>query len=312
MTMKSLYFWLLIFSGWLFLAFNVEQISPAVQLTPFVNLLVIISALATILLLALVDIPLGVPFILILPLYVIFKSNFGGLLIRENLPLIVIEITLLAGTVLVTGRMMQRFKAIAHSMETLLLGHLAEGVEPFKRGQGQIYREIRRARHYQRPATLLAISVAEANLEQSFERFLAELEQEMLKKYIRARVADWLVEELRDYDVVAQRDHHFVALLPETGQDNIEAVIARLRHTGAEKLGLDIQIGFATFPDEAVTFETLLACAEAAVADSLKSVSASPELPLETQAVRGPAGAKATWPPSLRKRQKAANEVGAD
>jgi hypothetical protein len=41
-----------------------------------------------------------------------------------------------------------------------------------------------------------------------------------------------------------------------------------LRSSGQDSLGLEFQIGVATFPDEAVTFETLLQNAEEEMASS--------------------------------------------
>jgi GGDEF domain-containing protein len=264
--MRSLHFWIIILSSWLFLLFNAERFSPALDLAGFVYLLAIICAIETIVLLSWVDLPLVAPFVLMLPFYLVLKVALDGPIFQINLPLTVVEIMALGGTVFVTGEVTRRLNALESALQKLLLGHVGQDVEPFETGQGHIYREIRRARHYQRPATLLAISIADNTLEQSFDRFLAELQQETTKKYMRARVADFLKRELRDCDVVARRDHHFVALLPETGRQNVEPVLKRLERAAAEQLGLNIQVGVATFPDEAVTFETLLERAEAKMA----------------------------------------------
>ena len=53
-----------------------------------------------------------------------------------------------------------------------------------------------------------------------------------------------------------------MVLLPEADRDDALEVMSRLRTAGQESLGLELEIGVATFPDEAVTFETLLQNAE--------------------------------------------------
>lgn len=274
--MKSLHFWLIVFSGWLFLLFNLERFSPALALATFVYLLAIAVVIGTILLVSLTDLSLITSFALILPIYLVLKVTFNSPISQADLPLTIVELTALGGTVFVTGEVTRRLNALEHSLHKLLFGHLGQVAEPFATGQGQIYREIRRARHYQRPATLLAISVTNNSFEQSFDRFLAELQQETTKKYMRARVADFLIRKLRDCDIVARRDHHFVALLPETGRHNVEPVLERLERAAAEELGLNIQVGVATFPDEAVTFETLLERAEAKMAGWLDEPGMEP------------------------------------
>jgi GGDEF domain-containing protein len=284
--MKKLRLWLIILASWLFVVFNLERLSPALELAPFVYVLVLIAVIETLLLLAFMELSPATPLLLILPLYVLLKTLFEGSLLQAELPLAVIEATLLAGTVLITNQVAQRVNSLERSWEELLLGHVPQQAQPFETGQGQLYRELRRARHYQHPASLLAITVTQVSFEHAFDRFLAELQRETTKKYVRARVADFLVQELRDCDLVARRDGHFVALLPETGVENVEAVVQRLEGAAAARLGLEIQVGTAVFPDEAVTFETLLERAEARMFGWLEqpagsqpdSAPASPEL----------------------------------
>jgi GGDEF domain-containing protein len=261
--MKKLRLWLIILASWLFLVFNLERLNPALELAPFVYLLVFVAVIETLLLLALVELRPATPLLLMLPLYFLLKIGLEGSLTQAELPLTIIEVALLAGTVLITNQVAQRINSLERSWQELLLGHLPQQAQPFETGQGQLYRELRRARHYQHPASLLAITVTHASSEQAADRFLAELQRETTKKYIRARVADFLVQELRDCDLVARRDGHFVALLPETAAQNVEAVVQRLEGAAAARLGLEIQVGTAVFPDEAVTFETLLERAEA-------------------------------------------------
>ena len=89
-----------------------------------------------------------------------------------------------------------------------------------------------------------------------------EAQDEIINEYVSARVADLLVKELHNSDIILQRDEHFVTLLPETDRETAVKVIKRIEKAAKEKLNLDLQIGYSTFPDEAVTFETLLDNAE--------------------------------------------------
>ena len=63
--------------------------------------------------------------------------------------------------------------------------------------------------------------------------------------------------------IVTQRNDHFVILLPETPRDEVEKIVKKLGLVSEEKLGVKLKIGLSTFPDEEITFETLLQRAEA-------------------------------------------------
>jgi GGDEF domain-containing protein len=148
------------------------------------------------------------------------------------------------------------------SITKLTVGRLGKEADPFDTGQSQIYQEIRRARRYQRPATLLAIGAKQHEIQESLDRFIADAQYEIIDRYVEARIAEFLSTELGDLNIILQRDDHFIVLLPEADRDDALEIMNRLRAAGQESLGLELEIGLATFPDEAVTFETLLQNAE--------------------------------------------------
>jgi hypothetical protein len=53
-----------------------------------------------------------------------------------------------------------------------------------------------------------------------------------------------------------------VIVLPEINRESVAEVIQRLESAAKENLGLELSFGVSTFPDEEVTFEKLLECAE--------------------------------------------------
>jgi GGDEF domain-containing protein len=71
-------------------------------------------------------------------------------------------------------------------------------------------------------------------------------------------VASTLCDELEDYNLIAQRNDHFLALLPEVTPGKSSDLIERLRRAVSEQVGVALQIGTASFPGDAVTFESLV------------------------------------------------------
>ncbi|MEZ4663908.1 MAG: hypothetical protein R2911_40765 [Caldilineaceae bacterium] len=93
-------------------------------------------------------------------------------------------------------------------------------------------------------------------------RFLEEIQRETLKKHITTRLANLLVSVLGDTAVVTKRDGHFVTLLPEASREQLDEITQKLQKAAQDSLGLNLRIGVSTFPDEAVTFESMLEHAE--------------------------------------------------
>ena len=260
--MKRLRYWFAGTCFWFFFLYNIERLGQPVNIASPVYVFAIACAVCVILLRPLHRMPLYWPFLMALAPYFVLKNQLGYSLSGENLPLTITEVCAIGLTILLTGQVARRLEALEETVTDLTIRHLKEEVHSFSTGQGRIYREIRRARRYRRPVALLAITVTEESLQLSLDRFIQEAQREIIKKYIAARIAELLVEELQDSDVIAQRNDHFITLLPETQQEDIPETIKRLETAAAEKLGLKIKIGVSTFPDEAVTFEQLLEQAE--------------------------------------------------
>lgn len=260
--MKRLRFWLSGILLWFFVFYNIERLGQPVNIASFVYVYAVVCAVLIILLPWLNKMRPFWPFLLAFLPYYYIKVRLGYSIVGENLPNTVLEICAIGITILLSRQIGRVFYEFNQAVDELTVGQINKSNYPFEIGQGQIYREVRRARNYQRPAALLAISTTEDSLNLSMNRFIQEAQREMIRKFVTARIANLIVGELKDSDVVVQRDDHFVALLPEASRENVQAIIERLEAAGREKLGLTFKIGVSTFPDEAVTFERLLEIAE--------------------------------------------------
>ena len=83
-----------------------------------------------------------------------------------------------------------------------------------------------------------------------------------MKQYVLSDVARTLCGELEEYNIIAQRNDHFLILLPEVTPDQLADLTGRLRTAVSERIGVSLQMGAASFPDDAATFESLLEKAE--------------------------------------------------
>lgn len=162
-----------------------------------------------------------------------------------------------------TGYLGIKLSSLAQELSDLPNNYQSSvGTPNFEVAQSQIYTEIRRARRYQRSASLLAVSSGKKLNEVSNRMSIQRKNGHFVSDDITSRLAKLFVRELRDYDLIALRDDRFIILLPETDRENACETTRRLKAIANEQLGIELEIGLATFPDEAVTFERLLEIAE--------------------------------------------------
>lgn len=243
---------------WLFLFYNIERLSKPINITGIAYTFVPFMAIFTILVSRLRKVPLGMLLMGPIPLFLVLKAWVGSRVWGTSLPLTVTEICVIALTTIlarwVSNGLSEFESAIAH----ITIGQVGEQPGSFSVGQGEMYRELRRARHHQRPLVLMAIGVEEESIQVALDRMVQEVQQAMMKQYVLSGVARALCDELEDYNIIAQRNEHFLALLPEATAEQLTDLIDRLRKTVCEQVGVTLQIGIASFPEDAVTFESLV------------------------------------------------------
>lgn len=270
--MERSQFWLLTLCSWLFFLYNIERLSEPINLASFHYVFVIACANLVILIPWLRRTPFYKSLLLALPPFFALKVYFGYEIAGTNLPITVTEISAIGITMFLTRQVVSYLEQFHDIIGRLTIGRLEVGTHTFEEGQGHIYREIRRARLYKRPAALLAISIDEESADVSLSRFVRDAQEQIIRRYIAARTANLLVQDLQDCDVITKRNDHFIILLPETDRQIALKVAARLQREIRGKLGLEPKFGLSTFPDEAVTFESLLSQAESAMNGSQAEV----------------------------------------
>jgi len=255
---------------WLFLFYNIERLSEPINITRVAYTLVPFMAVLIILIPRLRKVPLGVLLVGPIPIVLVLRAWLRYGVWGKYIPLTVTEICVIALTTILArwvGNGMSEFES---AIANITIGQVGRLPEPFSTGQGQMYREVRRARHHQRPLTLMAIGVEEESVRVALDRMVQEVQRAMMKQYMLSGVSRILCDELADYNIIAQRNDHFLALLPEVTPEKLTDLIERLRRAVSERVGVALQIGTASFPEDAVTFESL-------VEKAVREMDAQPE-----------------------------------
>ncbi len=242
---------------WLFFFYTIERFSSLVDITGVAYAFVPIMAALIILVPSLHRVSLGVlltvPVLVFLVLKIMGRHEWGS-----AIPLTVTEVCIIALTIIlarwVSNGVDEFEKAVAH----ITIGHPEQLPKSFATGQVEMYRELKRARHYDRPLTMMAIGVEDNSVRIALDRMVREVQQAMMKQYVLSDIAKTLCDQLEDYNIIAQQNSHFLVLLPEVASEELVTFGNRLRTTTSEKMGVTLQIGMASFPDDAVTFDSLV------------------------------------------------------
>lgn len=261
--MRLLHAWLALAVAWFFALYNVERLHEPINIASFVYAFAALCAIAVIVVPQLQRMRFRWLMLLPLPFYFGAKAILGYGIAGRSLPMTVTEICAIEVTVLIAHLVSRSLRELAEAVSFSLVGHLKSSAAPFELGQSAIYREIHRARRHKRSVSMLSILPLGSEEGVAPLPMLERMQRESLQRYVRAQLADLLVEEMDDSDIVTQRAGHFVAVMPETGREEASLVAKRIEAMAQERLGLPLRIGMSSFPDQEITFDKLLESAEA-------------------------------------------------
>jgi GGDEF domain-containing protein len=243
---------------WLLFFYNIERLSEPNIITGVAYAFLTAVAVLVILSTRLRKVPLWLLLTVPILAFLMLKAWSGYRVWGAAVPRTVTEVCAIAVTIIlarwVNNGMSEFESAIAH----ITIGKFDALSESSSTGQAEMYREMRRARHHQRPLSLVSVGVADESVQVALDRMVQEVQQAMMKRYVLSDVAKTLCEQLEDYDIIAQKDDHFLLLLPEVTSEQLADLTGQIRQVVSEHVGVTLQIGTASFPDDAVTFESLV------------------------------------------------------
>ncbi len=270
--MQRLRFWIAILSVWLIFFFNIERILFRTEVNIirsdtyiFVATVALISLLLPRLRGVSFAILLIVPTALFLFLWyhdpfwkkvAASSSNFAHLNSIVLLTLIQVNAIILTG--LLARQITYRLSEFEGVIANITFGHIGQRPHPFSEEQSAMYREIKRARRYERPLAVMAFKIDEDTIQVALPQMVKEVQKGMMKEYTLAGLARILNDSLQGFDTIALSDNHFIAVLPETTSEEAPHIAQRLEKAIKEKMDVKVHIGTASFPDQAMTFESLV------------------------------------------------------
>ena len=243
---------------WLLFFFSIERIVAPINISrvayPFAPLMAILTLLIPAFRRASLWVLLAAP----IPIFLFLKALAGYQVLGATLPLTIIEIGAISLTTLLARSISNGLNEFEQAIAHITLGQVDEAAYKNLHGHAEMYREVRRARQYERPLSLLAIEIDEQSIQVALDRIVREAQDTLMKRYVISDIARVLCDELEDYNLITQGNHHFLVMLPEIAQERVKELANRLQNLVAQQVGVRLIIGAASFPGDAVTIETLI------------------------------------------------------
>ena len=257
--MTRLRFWTIILIIWLILLFNIERINSPINIQAYTYIFVALTAVFTLMLPRLRWLSYWTLILFSIVVFLLVKVFWHQHMIWGTaLPLTVTQVSI----ILLTGSISRQINSGLRDLEDVISGitfnRIGSLPKTFSEMQDSIYKELRRARRYQRPLSVVTLRVDQDSFHRALPEMIKTVQQAMMREYVFANVSRILDENMDDFDTITLRDNNFVLILPEKTSDEARLVAQQLQEVIHEEMNITLQTGLANFPDEAITFETLI------------------------------------------------------
>jgi len=189
------------------------------------------------------------------------RPPFGGVYTY----LTITEMVMLSLSTLLAHRVAEGLHDIEETVANITLEDVQKRVKAIDEADDEIENELARCRRYQRPLSLLIIQADPKSIQASLHQTVLEAQQAIMTRYVTTSLARLIGKTARRTDLILEQPtkNRFILLLPETETETLNSLIERIRNHAEDQLGVSVDVGLATFPLEALTFEELVRHAEA-------------------------------------------------
>jgi GGDEF domain-containing protein len=174
------------------------------------------------------------------------------------------EVSLLIISIFLTYDLARSMAEYERVIEKVTFPKHSNRVLEMKEAQEGIRTEFVRSRRHNRPLTVMLVRMNPSTVKGYLEQIVMNIQKAMVNRFLLASLAKILTTEARRTDMIIEQDDKdgFILLCPETSTEGSIIMAERIQSMAMERLGVSVDCGVASFPDEALTFEDLVQKAE--------------------------------------------------
>lgn len=257
--MTRLRFWTTILIIWLIFLFNIERINAPVNIRAYTYIFVALVVMITLMLPQLRWLPYWSLMLLSILAFLFYKAFWSNHLIwGPALPLTVTQVSAIILTGLIARQINSGLREFESVITNITFGQIGNLPKPFSEMQKAMYQEVRRARRFQRPLSVMALKIDEQSIQVALPQTIKTVQQAMMREYVFAKVSRILDTNVDDFGTISLRDNHFILVLPEKTAHDAHLLGQDLKKAIEQEIKIELQLGTASFPEEAITFEALI------------------------------------------------------
>jgi len=210
----------------------------------------------------------------------------------------IVELLILIELVLLTRKVMENLQGLEDTVANITLADISGRVKTLDEALGDINKEFVRSRRYKRPLGLIVIKLKPDNVQANIDTLSKDILKTMMSRYSMSNLIRELDKEIRRPDLIVEqhKENRIILLLPETDKKAAQTVSKNIHRIAETAIGSGVDIGAATFPDDALTFEDLVSQAESVVGKELANFISDEQDPAllvtEDEAENGSIGIK--------------------
>lgn len=269
--MDKLRLWTASLILWLTFLFNfervIERISDYLLIAPvnitysYTYIFILITTLFAVLLPNLTRRGLGILILIFVILYLLLTLYFYREGVFSEIPRTITQLAAIGLTALLGRQINNGLREIEENIKNITINYIGQLPASFTEKQGTMYTEVKRARLCERPISMIALEFNQTKLNINLPKLIEEVQRAMMKQFFIADMARILTQNTRDFDMLALYENCFLILLPEIESHNAEERAKTLTQIIKQELDVNLQVGIASYPDNAITFEGMVATA---------------------------------------------------
>ena len=254
-------FWVAFYLAIIFILGQLDRVDrPVVNLASYFYILIFIVVPCVVLIPSFYRAPSFVSMIFWASIYFALSRFLDrSLSAPDSFETIFIEVVLLELGVWLSYQLAVDLAKSASLVDTMAQSAFPNQATELEDASSLVHNEVTRCRRYHRPLSVLIFQTASENKD-IYQELFRSFQQELLNRFSSARMGQLIGERIRQTDILLRdRVGHFIVLCPETDKESVLLLGNRINTVLEEGTGLQISWGCSSFPDEALTFDDMIA-----------------------------------------------------
>lgn len=265
--MRKAVLYLLIF---LAIVYNVERLdlgrANTIDISSVVYVVILIAVASIVMLRPLAQMPMRYVMVGWLASFLVARIGTAYLLERPiwggvYTYLTITEVSLVMAAVLLARNVSDHLLDFEEAVQNITLADISHRVQHINQAYDEVQKEIMRSRRHSYPISVMVVEPDPGSVQVTLNRSVLEIQQAMMTRYVLTSLMRITKDVTRRTDMIIDQaidKDSFVVFCPDTNNEDAVLLANRLQSSISEQLGVRVCCGLATFPDEALTFETLI------------------------------------------------------